>query len=692
MSFNQTGGICALCFLELVDRKVGKDHLLKRSVILIKAWCYYESRLLGAHHGLISTYALETLILYIFNLFHKSLHSPLEVLYRFLEYFSKFDWDNYCISLNGPVALSSLPNQIVEATNAPGHDLLFDKEFLKNSACKTLLPPIDSKACYTIFRVKYLNIIDPLKEHNNLGRSVNKASFNRIRIAFSYGARKLGQVLLLPLELIPDEIYGFFKNTLNRNGNGVRPDINNESYDGALHYQYPLFYQENGNGNSEQYTNPEMVEQSVKEASSDCKVIRDSFDIPTLSTMSDIDVNVMLPGLLSPSSTETDERRLSPVSSHSTEYFSQQSQDEGNWENSVPWYHSSDDIPSLHGTGPHILQKHIASLADNDKILINQQARVKNNQASAPKGNSATYEASARCKVQAVLDTGTKDLKISGYLKVQDNGHEHMSTNKKIDNYSCDTCKECVRPEDEAEIPKYYKHVRSSKNSLENQIYDIDTGFARSDIAMKQIPKYQPLKIQDMSNQCICPTRNLTGYQGFNVQKRQEIHNWPRKQTTVCEPLKRPNSLHGRACSNKKSIAKHIPSYQANSNKESEIVGKSRRLLPRAQISHCDNKRQTMFAASTCQPSLPDTKGYSPSGDLETPPLEETIEFGTLGPFSLTFMSPVSKKATNTLSTSKACANAAASVLQSRLTQSRSPGFYKIGDEDHFPPLHAGTR
>nr|CAB3496018.1 unnamed protein product [Digitaria exilis] len=157
-----------------VDRKVGKTHLFKRSIILIKAWCYYESRLLGAHHGLISTYALEVLILYIFNLFHKSLHSPLEVLYRFLEYFSKFDWDNYCISLNGPVALSSLPNLIVEATITHTDDLLFDKEFLKSSVDKSHASPQNSDACYTRFRPKHLNIIDPLKENNNLGRSVNK--------------------------------------------------------------------------------------------------------------------------------------------------------------------------------------------------------------------------------------------------------------------------------------------------------------------------------------------------------------------------------------------------------------------------------------------------------------------------------------------------------------------------------------
>ena len=93
-----------------VDRHIGHDNLFKRSIILVKAWCYYESRVLGAHHGLISTYALETLVLYIFNLFHTSLHSPLQVLYTFLAFFSQFDWGKYCLSIRGPVPLSGLPS------------------------------------------------------------------------------------------------------------------------------------------------------------------------------------------------------------------------------------------------------------------------------------------------------------------------------------------------------------------------------------------------------------------------------------------------------------------------------------------------------------------------------------------------------------------------------------------------------
>lgn len=74
------------------------------------------------------------MVLHIINLFHSSLCGPLavsisfvqnfhvlnasliqvvlfclQVLHRFLDYYSTFDWDNYCISINGPVAISSLP-------------------------------------------------------------------------------------------------------------------------------------------------------------------------------------------------------------------------------------------------------------------------------------------------------------------------------------------------------------------------------------------------------------------------------------------------------------------------------------------------------------------------------------------------------------------------------------------------------
>ncbi|XP_008242648.1 PREDICTED: uncharacterized protein LOC103340921 [Prunus mume] len=234
ISFNQLGGLCTLRFLEQVDHYIGKHHLFKRSIILIKAWCYYESRILGAHHGLISTYALETLILYIFHMFHSSLDGPLTVLYRFLDYFSKFDWENYCISLNGPVCKSSLPDIVAEVPENGGDDLLLSEEFIRNCVEMFSVP---SKLCETNLRsfpLKHLNIIDPLKENNNLGRSVNRGSFYRICSAFKYGARKLGWILSLPGERIANELNKFFANTLDRHGSNCQTNDKNDALSGGL--------------------------------------------------------------------------------------------------------------------------------------------------------------------------------------------------------------------------------------------------------------------------------------------------------------------------------------------------------------------------------------------------------------------------------------------------------------------------
>ncbi|KAJ9167467.1 hypothetical protein P3X46_022118 [Hevea brasiliensis] len=218
ISFNQLGGLSTLCYLEQVDQIVGRNHLFKRSIILIKAWCYYESRILGAHHGLISTYALETLVLYILHVFHTSLSGPLAVLYKFLDYFSKFDWDNYCISINGPVCKSSLPNIVAEPPENGKDELLLSDEFLRKCVDMFSIPSRSPEINSRPFPLKHLNVVDSLKENNNLGRSVNRASFHRIQGAFKYGARILGRILSLPSEKMINELNKFFENTLDGHG------------------------------------------------------------------------------------------------------------------------------------------------------------------------------------------------------------------------------------------------------------------------------------------------------------------------------------------------------------------------------------------------------------------------------------------------------------------------------------------
>ncbi|KAF8032457.1 hypothetical protein BT93_D1390 [Corymbia citriodora subsp. variegata] len=233
ISFNQLGGLCTLCFLEEVDNLINQSHLFKRSIILIKAWCYYESRILGAHHGLISTYALETLVLYIFHVYNNNFAGPLEVLYRFLEFFSKFDWDNFCVSLWGPVHISSLPDVTAEPPRKDGGDLLLSKVFL--DACNHVYSvyPIGQENQGQPFISKHFNVIDPLRVNNNLGRSVSRGNFFRIRSAFAFGAKKLARLLDCPKDDILFEINEFFMNTWERHGSGHRPDA---PWDDAQHF------------------------------------------------------------------------------------------------------------------------------------------------------------------------------------------------------------------------------------------------------------------------------------------------------------------------------------------------------------------------------------------------------------------------------------------------------------------------
>ncbi|XP_019429149.1 PREDICTED: uncharacterized protein LOC109336780 isoform X2 [Lupinus angustifolius] len=224
ISFNQLGGLCTLCFLEEVGNLISQDHLFKRSIILIKAWCYYESRLLGAHHGLISTYALETLVLYIFHVFNNSFAGPLEVLYRFLEFFSKFDWDNFCISLWGPVPISSLPDVTAEPPRKDGGDLLLNKLFLEACSSVYAVFPGGQENPGQPFVSKHFNVIDPLRVNNNLGRSVSKGNFYRIRSAFALGTKRLARLLDCPEEELVFEVNQFFMNTWKRHVSGQQSD------------------------------------------------------------------------------------------------------------------------------------------------------------------------------------------------------------------------------------------------------------------------------------------------------------------------------------------------------------------------------------------------------------------------------------------------------------------------------------
>ena len=156
VSANALGGLCTLCLLEKVDTMVGRDHLFKRSMVLVKAWCYFESHILSSQNGLLATYALETLVLCVFNLFHSQLRTPLEVLVKFLDYFAHFDWKLWTLTIRGPVPKT----QVQEGGEVPLPRERPDSGLLLTDAALKTDPQLAA-------------LIEGLKDDNRLGFQVS---------------------------------------------------------------------------------------------------------------------------------------------------------------------------------------------------------------------------------------------------------------------------------------------------------------------------------------------------------------------------------------------------------------------------------------------------------------------------------------------------------------------------------------
>lgn len=95
ITVNQPAAVQAAAYIDRCDALLGCEHLLKRSLLLIKCWCLHESERLGARaciidskRGFLSSYAVCAMVLHLFNT-HARLDHPLTVLRAFLFVFSE---------------------------------------------------------------------------------------------------------------------------------------------------------------------------------------------------------------------------------------------------------------------------------------------------------------------------------------------------------------------------------------------------------------------------------------------------------------------------------------------------------------------------------------------------------------------------------------------------------------------------
>jgi hypothetical protein len=114
------------CFIdnltERIDEFIGKNHLFKRSVLLLKAWLSYESArfthgggsLFASTRGGDNNKGLTFIVMLIwtFNCKGKDIYFPIQALSYFFRMFNSFDWSNSVLTVVGPVPIDTVVNYI----------------------------------------------------------------------------------------------------------------------------------------------------------------------------------------------------------------------------------------------------------------------------------------------------------------------------------------------------------------------------------------------------------------------------------------------------------------------------------------------------------------------------------------------------------------------------------------------------
>jgi hypothetical protein len=139
--------VVTLALLEEMSQLIGKDHLFKRSLLLIRAWWMYETT---AYVGTpikhyLSDMSMALMVAALFNVHHARFHQPLQVLTAFLAEYSQVNWETHAITLQGVVPFheigSGFETEPCFARIASSH--LLSKDLLKKYLEILYLQPLN---------------------------------------------------------------------------------------------------------------------------------------------------------------------------------------------------------------------------------------------------------------------------------------------------------------------------------------------------------------------------------------------------------------------------------------------------------------------------------------------------------------------------------------------------------------------
>ena len=260
ISINNFSGLYKILFIDFIENqlkiqmkkkklfndssyKENKINIFRRTLLLIKGWCFYEGKLMGSNIGLMASYTLEILVIYLFNLHYDEIHNEYEGFEKFFELMQKLNWETNIISLYGIITnfnfyqkLSNFNENIQDkdktefGINQPFWYL--EKEYnniekgdnngeaqygirtLRNENIEPLLNINElknfiislNKGLGNIYLKKegnyingdnfhkLVNVLDPLNNHNNLGKSINYHSNSKMKIVILYMNKTLKNI------------------------------------------------------------------------------------------------------------------------------------------------------------------------------------------------------------------------------------------------------------------------------------------------------------------------------------------------------------------------------------------------------------------------------------------------------------------------------------------------------------------
>ena len=269
ISVNNFAGLYKIIFINLISEQIknklnnlniysdstysqNKRNLIRRTFLLIKGWFLYEGKLMGSNIGLMATYTLEILVLYLFNYYYKEINNEFDGFMKFFEIMEKFNWNDEIMSLFGLIKkfyfhqkIESVTknNQIINKPfwylNSKENNEENEINFLnikENNASLLNFNEVQNSMFYlnrgielTYLRNneniilkanfdKFVNVLDPLNNYNNLGKSINFHSKSRMDKVIPFMIKKLKNIKEMRKNSNPflymNSLLNLFKDTL----------------------------------------------------------------------------------------------------------------------------------------------------------------------------------------------------------------------------------------------------------------------------------------------------------------------------------------------------------------------------------------------------------------------------------------------------------------------------------------------